>query len=86
MSVGGRIIENAPYQPKDGQPALRRLWVMDQDGTETAVLAEPAAEVLKPGEEIWWQSGTIYARKDTMKLKKIAYSFDPRGPKRESGG
>lgn len=83
MTVGGRIIENAPYQPKEGQPALRRIWVIDRNGDEVAVLAEPAAEVLKLGEEIWWQGSTIYARKDTLKLKKIAYSFDPRGPKRE---
>lgn len=73
--IGGRIIENAPHVI-DGA-AVRRLWCMDRNGDECAVFAELGAEALQPGEEIWWQSGRIYARADRVTFKKIGYSFDP---------
>ncbi len=80
MSVGGQIVSNERYwMPIEGQhpKATMRLWVIDRHGNECAVYAEPAAECLAIGEEIWWQSGKIYARDDKLTFHKIGYSFDP---------
>lgn len=76
--VGGRIIENAIVKNSDGE-LRRRLWCVD-GADECAVYVESSAEAasLQPGETCWWQSGTIYARNDTLKLAKIGFSFDPR--------
>lgn len=82
MSVGGRIISNERMAlPIEGQHPkfVRRLWCLDRHGTEVAVYAEPRAESLQAGEEIWWQSGIIYARDDKVKFHKIGYSFQPPG-------
>lgn len=80
--IGGKIIENSLHTYADGPKAYtrRRLWCVDDHGDECAVHVEdtPAAASLKPGETCWWQSGTIYARGDTLKLKKIGFSHDPR--------
>lgn len=80
--VGGKIIENAIHTFDDeGQSyTRRRLWCMDSRGDECAVFVEdtPDAASLQPGETCWWQSGIIYARNDTLKLKKIGFSHDPR--------
>lgn len=84
MSVGGRIIENIRTTNGAGTP-VRRLWVVDRDGTETAVYAELAAWQLRPGEEIWWQSGQIMARGDKLVLRKIGFSFDPAQAGTEGG-
>jgi hypothetical protein len=81
MSVGGRIIENTLHTFTDDGKSYtrRRLWTVDRQGDECAVFVEdtPEAASLKPGETAWWQSGIIYARDDTLKLKKIGFSFDP---------
>lgn len=79
--IGGKIIENALVTLTDEGKSYsrRRLWCVD--GTdECAVFVEdtPTAESLKPGETCWWQSGIIYARGNTLKLKKVGVSFDPR--------
>lgn len=80
--VGGRIIENALHTyGDDGQIfTRRRLWCVDARGDEGAVYVEdtPEAASLRPGDTCWWQSGTIYARGDTLELRKIGFSFDPR--------
>ena len=79
--VGGRIIENAIHTFTDEGKAYtrRRLWCVDRHGDECAVFVEdsPDAASLKPGETCWWQSGTIYARNDELKLLKIGFSYDP---------
>lgn len=80
MSVGGKLVSNERYWlPIEGKhpKAVMRLWCIDRHGDEVAVYAEPKAECLAIGEEIWWQAGLIYARNDTLKLHKIGYSFDP---------
>lgn len=71
--VGGKIIENAIIDGK------RRLWCVDKYD-ECAVYVEdtPEAASLQPGETCWWQSGRIYARNDTLDLRKLGFSFDPR--------
>ncbi len=79
MSVGGRIIEIGPYVLWDkDDPKVRRdvirIWVIDRENVETIVYAEPAAELPRHGEEIWWQAGTIFFANDHCKLKKVAYS------------
>lgn len=80
--VGGKIIENALHTfTDDGKTyTRRRLWCYDPKDGECAVHVEDTQDAasLKPGETCWWQSGTIYARGDTLKLKKIGFSFDPR--------
>lgn len=79
--IGGRIIENAIITLTDEGKAYtrRRLWCVDR-GDEFAVYVEdtPEAASLVPGETCWWQSGRIYARNDTLDLKKVGFSFDPR--------
>ncbi len=81
MSVGGTIVSNERYwMPIEGKhpKATMRLWVIDRrHGDETIVYAEPAAECLNIGEEIWWQSGKIYARNDTLEFHKIGASHSP---------
>jgi hypothetical protein len=80
MSVGGKIVSNELFWlPIEGKhpKAVRKLWCIDRHGDETAVFADPSAESLNIGEEIWWQSGKIYARNDTQTFHKIGYSFDP---------
>lgn len=83
MSVGGMIVSNErvaiPIQGKEYPKLVRRLWCIDRHKTEVAVYAEPAAEVLTVGEQIWWQSGQIMARNDTMTFHKIGDSFTPPG-------
>jgi hypothetical protein len=54
-----------------------RIWCIDRHGDETAVYAEMAAECLDIGEQIWWQSGKIYARDDKVTFHKVGYSSDP---------
>ncbi len=80
--VGGRIIENALVSlPLEGGGSVtrRRLWCVDKSD-ECAVYVEDTEESagLQPGETCWWQSGVVYARNDTLELKKIGFSFDPR--------
>ena len=75
--VGGWIVSNdAMTQPETGR-AVQRLWCADRNGDECAVFAEPAASILMPGENIWWQSGKIMARDDKVTFEKVGYSFDP---------
>lgn len=80
--VGGKIIENAIRTFMDEGVAYtrRQLWCVDNYGDECAVFVEdtPDAASLKPGETAWWQSGIVYARMDTLKLRKMGFSFDPR--------
>ena len=76
--IGGNIIENAAVTLSDGTRA-RRLWCVDKrTKDELCVYAEQPASALDCGEEIWWQSGSIMARGNTLRYKKIANSFDPR--------
>ena len=82
MSVGGRIIEIGPHVLRDMDNAefhrdVIRIWVVDRNGAESVVYAEPAPELPRIGEEIWWQAGTIYFAGDHCKLKKVGYSTDP---------
>jgi len=74
--VGGRIIENIPFVTRSGK-TVRRLWCVD-GSDECAVYAEPAAECLTHGENIWWQGREIMARGDKVTFEKIGFSFDPR--------
>lgn len=76
--IGGRIIENASHTLDDGR-SVRRLWLMDSNGDECCVYAENSASALLCGEQVWWQSGKIYARNDTVTFAKIGYSFGVRG-------
>lgn len=80
--IGGRIIENAVVTLTDGDQSYsrRRLWCVDSHGDECAVFVEDTEDAasLKPNETCWWQGGRIYARNDTLDLKKIGFSFDPR--------
>jgi hypothetical protein len=80
--VGGKIIENAmhTFQDEGTTYTRRRLWCMDERGDECAVFVEdtPEAASLKPGETAWWQGGIIYARADTLKLRKIGFSHTPK--------
>jgi hypothetical protein len=86
--VGGRIIEITPMSIVAGDyPGQKmdvvRLWVIDTKYyNELAVFAVPGSVMPKLGDEIWWQCGWIYFNKDKNKLKKIAYSFDPRNTAR----
>lgn len=79
--IGGRIIENAMRTFEDDGSTFtrRRLWCVDGHGNECAVHVEdtPQAASLQPGENVWWQSGVVYARNDTLELRKIGFSFDP---------
>jgi hypothetical protein len=80
--VGGTIVSNERMLlPVEGKHPkfVRRLWCADRHGDECAVYAEVAAEALKVGEQIWWQSGKIFARDDTMTFHKVGYSFQPPG-------
>ena len=82
MSVGGKIIEIGPHVLRDADnPAYRRdvirLWVIDRHGTESVVYAEPATELPRVGEEVWWSSGKIWFANDHCHLKKVGYSTDP---------
>jgi hypothetical protein len=83
VTVGGYIISNErvaiPVEGKEHPKFVRRLWCRDRYGDEIAVYAEPSAEVLELGENIWWQSGTIYARDDKLPFHKIGNSFQPPG-------
>jgi len=79
MSVGGRIIEIGPHVLRDADdPAYRRnvirIWVVDRDGGESIVYVEPAEELPRIGEEIWWSSGKIFFANDHCRLKKVGYS------------
>lgn len=80
--VGGKIIENSVVTYSDDGKVFvrRRLWCVDSHGDECAVHVEetPEAASLLPGETCWWQSGVIYARNDTLELRKLGFSFDPR--------
>lgn len=80
--VGGKIIENAIHTFTDEGKTFsrRRLWCVDERGDECAVFVEdtPEAQSLKPGETCWWQGGQIFARNDTLTLRKVGFSFDPR--------
>lgn len=78
--IGGRIIENAVVNIEAdnlGFALRRRLWCVDRNGDECAVYVEdtPEAASLQPGETAWWQSGVVYARNDTLELRKLGYSF-----------
>ena len=82
--VGGRIIEIRPMQivagAYPGKPTdVVRLWVHNDPDDECAVFAEPADIMPRLGEEIWWQSGRIYFDQDRRSLRKVGYSFNPRG-------
>lgn len=79
--IGGRLIEMSKVGPGI------RLWVTGsgRDGDserfdECCVHVEDGPEVrsLKLGEEIWWQAGKVYARGETLVMRKIANSYDPR--------
>ena len=78
MSVGGRIIEIRAMSVKTDDGADRcvaRLWVVDRNGTETCVYAEPAEVMPALGDEVWWQSGKIFFDGDKRHLVKVGYSF-----------
>ena len=76
MSVGGRIIEIKKVGPKEW-----RLWVMDKYPPnvpdEVCVHTKHDPSMLELGDEIWWHSGTIYAKSDTVRLPKYGNSYDP---------
>lgn len=79
MAVGGRLIEIATHILRDvDSPEYRRdvirLWVIDRDGDETIAYAEPAEEMPRLGENIWWQAGKIFFDSDRKYLVKIANS------------
>ena len=79
MSVGGRIIEIGPHVLRDADnPEFHRdvirLWVVDRGGAEIIIYAEPAKELPRLGEEIWWSSGKVFFANDHCQLKKVAWS------------
>ena len=72
------LIENTPYQPTPGKPALRKLWVsIGGSEEEAAFLAEPGAEVLQPDDEIQFEGAKIFARGHQFSM--IGSPWDPRG-------
>jgi hypothetical protein len=81
MSVGGRLIEIAPHILRDGPDYRKdviRLWVVDRNGDETIVYAEPTSPRLPVlGEEIWWHGRTIFFDGDSQQLIRVGYSHSP---------
>mgnify|MGYP000872330229 CR=1 FL=1 len=82
--VGGRLIEIRPMRLESGKDVVR-LWCMDMrkgapTGDECAVYSETFEPEKGPkiGDNIWWQSGTIYYDGDRQTLRKVGFSFDPR--------
>lgn len=89
--VGGYVIENITINISGKAVDLegdcvRRLWVVDRDGDEVAVYADiDQAKFVEAGDQVWWQSGSIYwsNQKGSLKdipIQKIGFSFDPRKP------
>ena len=89
--VGGYVIENIITNISDKAidlegDCVRRLWAIDRNGDESAVYASSEqAKFVEPGDQIWWQSGTIYwsNQKGSLKdipIQKIRFSFDLRKP------
>ena len=79
MSVGGRIIEIQPMRLMESGSDVVRLWVVDRNGDETCVYAEPQTRMPALGEEVWWQSRRIYFDGDRQHLEKVGYSFSAPG-------
>jgi len=70
--VGGRIIEKSHW------PNFKvKLWCVDSNDDECAVMVEEAPLMPELGQEIWWQSGKVYFNNDKNWLIKVGNSFDP---------
>ena len=84
IMVGGKVIENALVRQPETRRLVRRIWCIDRHD-ECAVYADPAeAEPIRPGDSVWWQSGQIFwtprdGSREDVPMKKIGFSFDPRG-------
>lgn len=87
--VGGKVIENAVISFVDGGKPYtrRRLWCVDR-GDECAVFVEDTADAatVEPGDTCWWQGGQVFAKNDTLTLRKIGFSHDPRRSRKAQGG
>ena len=94
MSVGGRVIEVIAL-PED-----KLVWVNTNDApegkrpNECAVIVDAKGEDIRPGDALWWQSGTCYwtprGREDKrveVRLKKMSSSgvFRPNQSLRADG-
>lgn len=71
--MGGWIIEIVPSDI-EGET---QITCVDRHGDECAVLVETAPAMPLVGDEIWWQSQTVYWDRDRRRLRKILNSFDP---------
>lgn len=84
--IGGQVIENIITNRPERSDRVRRLWAVDRQGDEAAVYADiEQAKHVQTGDQIWWQSGTIFWTTQCGSLKdvplgKIGFSFDPNKP------
>ena len=81
-TVGGWLLEIQPMKvPTDNgkRREVVRLWMVDRQGDETCIYAEPADLLPKVGDQVWWQDGKIYFDGDHKIefLIKVGDSFSP---------
>lgn len=82
--VGGTVIENQIRTCAETGSVRRRIWCVDRRrADECAVFADAdEAQDIRPGDEIWWQCGSIYWTRAgefaDREIRKIGFSFDPR--------
>lgn len=59
MSVGGKVVEVIAVEP-------RKVWVNTDDAKPPrlpnlcAIYVDPEDYEIRPGDSLWWQSGTAY--------------------------
>jgi len=74
--VGGFILQITPKRQ-----GVSEIWVQGTGGEryeELAVCVEDAEIMPKPGDSCWWQGREVYCAGDTITLKKVGFSYDPR--------
>ena len=74
--VGGFIL-----QITEKSLGVSQIWVLGtgcEQHDELAVDVETSPIMPKPGDSCWWQGRECYCAGDTITLRRIGYSYDPR--------